>query len=192
MKTFKEYYYYAPQTVAGVIDLLNSHKDKAKIIAGGTHLIPLLKKRAIAPHYLINISHITSLSYVKWDNNEGLSLGALTSISNLLASELIKKRYPYLHKAARTLGAVRSRKSATIGGYICAGSSDAEMIQALLYYQAKVKLTGVRGERIVPLDLFFTGAGRNIIVNELLVEVIIPPQSVFIPASWDNKIWEQL
>lgn len=176
MKTLKEFNYLTPQTVAEAASLLGKHKEQAKLIAGGTDLLVMMKDRTITPKYIIDIKPISALDYIKWDEREGLSIGALTKISTIINSDVIKEKCFSLHEAAVAFGTTQVRNMATIGGNICRSSPSADMVPPLMVFDAKVKLVGPEGEREVPLEKFFTGPGENVLRNEILTEIKVPPQ----------------
>ncbi len=122
MKTLKEFNYLAPQTVAQAVSLLGIYKEEAEVIAGGTDLVALMKDRVITPKYVIDVKPISSLDYIKWDEKEGLSIGALTKICEILNSDVIKEKYFSLYQAAESFGTTQVRNMATIGGNICRSS----------------------------------------------------------------------
>jgi len=155
--------------------LLAKYKEEAKVIAGGTDVVPLMKDRVITPKYVIDIKPISSLDYIKWDEKEGLSIGALTKICEILNSKVIKEKYFSLHQAAESFGTTQVRNMATVGGNICRSSPSADMVPPLLAFGAQVKLVKPGGERTVLLEDFFTGPGENVLKNEILTEIQVPP-----------------
>ncbi len=72
MKTLREFDYLTPQTLAEAASLLAKHKGEAKILAGGTDLLVMMKERALTPKYVIHIEQISALNRLKWDEKEGL------------------------------------------------------------------------------------------------------------------------
>lgn len=176
MKTLKPFKYLAPETLAEATSLLNEHGEEARVLAGGTDLVPLMKDRVIAPKYLIDIKRLKSMDYIKWDEKEGLRIGALTIISAIARSQVIKEKYLCLQQAAESLGAVQVRNMATLGGDVCRSSPSADMVPPLLVLGAEVKLVGSRGERIIPMGEFIIGPGQNVLNNEILTEIKIPAQ----------------
>jgi len=175
LKTLKEFNYLIPQTVAEAASLLAGHKKEAKIIAGGTDLLVMMKERTITPKYVINIKSISAVDFVKWDEKEGLSIGALTMVSTIANADVIKEKCFSLYEAAESFGTTQVRNMATIGGNICRSSPSADLVPPLLAFDAEVKLVGVGGERVVPLESFFLGPGENVLKNEILTEIRVPP-----------------
>jgi len=154
--------------------MLAQYKEEANLIAGGTDLLVMMKERVKTPKYVIDIKPISALDCLKWDANEGLTIGALTKVSVILNSDVIRKKYFSLHEAAESFGTTQVRNMATIGGNICRSSPSSDLVPPLLAFDAKVKLVGAGGERTVPLESFFRGPGQNVLNNEILTEIRVP------------------
>lgn len=168
--------YLEPESVEGAVSLLSKYGSKAKIIAGGTDLVVQMRNRDIEPEYVIDISRIPGLDYVSFDDGQGLSIGALTSIRTLETSAELQRRYPVIACAAGQLGSVVIRNVGTIGGNLCNAAPSAETAPALIGLSAKAKIVGPGGERVVALEDFFTGPGSTVLQGgELLVEIQVPP-----------------
>ncbi|MFC2024612.1 FAD binding domain-containing protein [Chloroflexota bacterium] len=176
MKTIKEFDYLAPRAVIEAVSLLRKYEGEARLLAGGTDLVPLMKDRVITPKYVIDMKQISSLDFIRCDEKEGLSIGTLTTIAAILDSDVIREGYYSLYQAAKSFATTQVRNMATIGGNICSSCPSSDMIPPLLSFDAKVKLVGVDGERTVPLEDFFTGPARNVLNNEILTEIKVPPQ----------------
>ena len=96
--------YQAPETIDEAVLLLSEAKKDAKVIAGGTDLVVAMKQRRITPALVVNIKGIKGLEYIK--NGKGdVRIGALTPLSSIEESKLIKERFPGLAKAAGAVGA---------------------------------------------------------------------------------------
>ena len=173
--------YLRPDTIEEAISLLLKYKEKAKAIAGGTDLLIKLKKGAVVPEYIINLKGIPNLETITHDETEGLRIGALATIRSLEISPLIRNKFNALAKAASELGTLQVRNHATIGGNLCNAAPSAETAPALLVLEARLKIAGADGERVVPIEDFFTGPGQTILCcHEILTEIQIPnplPQS---------------
>ena len=85
--------YLAPKTIDEVLSLLSQHNGRAKVMAGGTDLVPKLKRREIkAPEYIIDLKNIPDLDYIKCEDGSGLRLGALTTIHAVENSSIIQEK----------------------------------------------------------------------------------------------------
>ncbi len=110
--------YLNPQNLDEMLDMLEEHKDDAKILAGGTDLLVRMKKGLLAPKYIISLKALDSLSYIK-EEPDYIKIGARTPIADIIASKIIQKDTCALFQACETIGAVSIQHYAgTIGGNI--------------------------------------------------------------------------
>ena len=167
--------YLEPATIEEAVSLLTKYDGQTKVIAGGTDLVVQMRDKAVKPDYLIDIVNIPGLDYINYDEKQGVSIGALTSIRSLEKSAELCQRYPVISQAASQLGSVAIRNIGTVGGNLCNASPSAETAPALIGLSAKAKIVGPDGERVVPLEDFFTGPGTTVLKTaELLVEIQVP------------------
>jgi carbon-monoxide dehydrogenase medium subunit len=167
--------YLEPESIEEALAILSRYQGKSKIIAGGTDLMLQMRNKAIRPEYVVDISRIPGLDYITFDDQQGLRLGALTTIRGLETSVELQRKYPVISQAASQLGSVAIRNVATVGGNLCNALPSAETSQALLALSAQVRVIGPRGERTLPLEGFFTGVGKTLLQpDELLLEILVP------------------
>ncbi len=178
LRKLREFEYREPSTLAEAISILNQYGKEAKALAGGTDLLVNMKERGLEPKCLVNLKTIPGLSYIRFDEKEGLRMGALTTVREVETSSLIQEKFPCLHEGARSLGSVQIRNRATLGGNLCNASPAADHAPPLLVLNAQVRLVGAGGERVVPLEKFFVGPGVTVLQNEILTEVIVPASSL--------------
>jgi xanthine dehydrogenase YagS FAD-binding subunit len=119
----KPFEYYKVTSVAQAISLLTKHQEKAAILAGGSDLMGIMKDRLEGPkfkmpQYLIDIKGIKDLNYIKEQKNS-LRIGATTTLSEIVSSDLIRGRYPLLVQAASQVGVPQIRNVGTLGGNLC-------------------------------------------------------------------------
>lgn len=172
-KTIKEFKLISPTTIEEALYALNEYKTDTRIIAGGTDLVPLMKHRAVTPKYVVSIEKLKELDYVRLVGDQ-LRIGALTKINTIKNSDVIMKNCYSLYEASLVFATPQIRNVATIGGNICRSSPSADTVPSLLVFNAQVKLVNQKGERIIPLEQFFTGPGLNVADSDLLTEIIIP------------------
>ncbi|MCS7114582.1 MAG: FAD-dependent oxidoreductase [Nitrososphaerota archaeon] len=116
----KPFNHFNAKTVQEAVNLLKKYKGKARLIAGGTDLIPVLKSDFLSeyPEAIINIKTIKNLEYIKEDAN-GLKIGALTKLADIAESPIVKGRYKILAEAAESVGTPQIRRMGTVGGNLC-------------------------------------------------------------------------
>ncbi|MBA7712186.1 6-hydroxypseudooxynicotine dehydrogenase complex subunit alpha [subsurface metagenome] len=145
------------------------------MIAGGTDLLVPMRQKVIRPDYVVDIINIPGLDYINYDDEKGLRIGALTTIRSLEKSAELNQRYPVISQAASQLGSVAIRNMGTLGGNLCNAAPSAETAPALIGLSAEARIVGPDGERVVPLEDFFTGPGTTVLKTaELLVEIQVP------------------
>ncbi|GAI28983.1 unnamed protein product, partial [marine sediment metagenome] len=129
--------YHAPASLDEAVELLERYGKEAKILAGGTDLIPQIKQRQTEPKHIVNIKGIPELARIK-ETDGGIDIGALARLRAIELSPLMKEKLPLLVEAAKTVGSVQIRNMATIGGNICNASPSADMATPLMALDAEV------------------------------------------------------
>ncbi len=167
--------YLAAHSVNEAVAMLDQHGEGAKILAGGQSLIPLLRFRLASPTVLIDINRIDGLEYLH-ETDGTLHIGALTRESELDNSSLIRERYPILFDTSRVVADPVVRNWATVGGNIAHADPANDHPATMIALGAKVVAVGPSGERVVPIEEFFTDAPfeTSLHANELLKEIRVP------------------
>ena len=167
--------YCAPKTIDEACLLLSQHKEQAKVIAGGTDLLVQMKHKEVRPRYLINLRSIPGQDYITYDEKDGLRIGAQTTLRAIENSSLIRERFSILAQAAGQLGTMQVRNRGTIGGNLCNAAPSAEMAPPLIALGARVRIRVAGGERVVPVEDFFTGPGQTVLKpDEVVTEIQVP------------------
>ena len=166
--------YFAPGSLKEAIELLSRHGEGAKILAGGQSLVPLMKLRLAKPRYLIDLTRISGLSYIRQEGDI-LQIGALTHHAQLEQSDLLKRECPMLAQTAATVGDVQVRNQGTIGGSLAHADPAGDMAAAILALSAEMKATGPSGERWIKAEDFFIGfLTTSLAQDEILTEIKVP------------------
>ncbi|MCP3674421.1 MAG: xanthine dehydrogenase family protein subunit M [Gammaproteobacteria bacterium] len=177
--------YYTPSTLAEAVQLLANCEGNATLLAGGTDLMNQVNAGAktIATNF-INIKRIKELSDITITDNK-IRIGALTSITAIQQSELIKEQASILSDTADAFASGQIRNSATIGGNLCNASPAGDGCIPLLALDAVVGLSSFEnGEvktRLLALKDFFVGPGSTQChTNEILsfVEFDAKPEGI--------------
>lgn len=169
--------YLAPATLQEALSLLSTHKDDAKVLAGGHSLLPLMKLRLAAPAYVIDLGRIPNLAYIR-EHGGSIQIGPLTTHFMVESSALLRQQLTALAEAAGTIGDVQVRNRGTIGGSMAHADPAGDLPAAMQMAEAQFKLIGPAGERTVPTEQFFvdlltTALGPDELLAEIQVEV--PP-----------------
>lgn len=168
--------YHRPQDIAQTLDILSRFKNRARVIAGGTDLLPKRPgvKRIENINHLVDIAKL-NLDYIKKESGH-ICIGAATTINTIAASPLISSSaYDALSEAANAHSTTTIRNRATIGGNLCNASPCADLALPLLILDAILVVAGPEGERHIPIENFFKGANYSALnKEEILLEIRIP------------------
>lgn len=169
--------YAAPRTLEEAAELLRG--GDATIFAGGTDVTPQTKAGKLRwQPLLMNIGRIAGLRDIR-EEQGAISIGALTTVTDLMESALIRARFRILWQACDQFASDQIRNAATLGGNICNASPAGDMLVPLLVSGAEIRLVskpnGTLQTRTLPLERFFAGPGRtHRLPQELLVSVTLP------------------
>ena len=110
---------YKPASIAEAIQILSHHGPEAAVYAGGTDLLIRLKNRLnAAPRYLVDIKQIGELSGIRETPDGGLAIGATTTVTEVVESEVVAKKYPLLTQTLKKISSPELRNQTTIAGDI--------------------------------------------------------------------------
>jgi len=170
MNRFK---YYKPLSLEEAWEL-KKKMPGSLFIAGGTDVLVGIKNNEIHPQALISLRSIPGLNSI--DTGEVTRIGALVTISDILQNPELKKDFPVLVEAAKSLGSIQIRNVATIGGNLCNCSPCADMALPLLVMEAKVRLQTAKEKREIPLHELFKGPGESCLAShEILTDILLNP-----------------
>lgn len=173
----KKFDYLKPTSLDEVFSLIKKFGSNAKLIAGGTDVMVLLKRKRIFPDVLISLRSVPNMAYIK-DEKDKIRIGSMTTHRELETSTVIKEKLTALYDAVINLGSVQIRNVATIGGNIANAAPSADTACPLLVLDASCLLISSKGEREVELKDFFIAPGETVMKqDEILKEFIIPKPS---------------
>jgi carbon-monoxide dehydrogenase medium subunit len=138
-----------------------------------------MRQGLVVTDYLIDIKGLNELSYITYDQKEGLKIGATTTHRSIEKSELLRAKYPVLVDLEKRLASIQVRNWGTVAGNLAHGDSSGDLAPALIALGAKIKLASSKGNRIMSLEEFYTGLFETALNrDEMVVEVQVPPVPV--------------
>ena len=111
--------HYSPTTIREACSLLDKHGAEAKVLAGGTDLLAACKLRNIRPALLVSLGAIPELKGISFQEEEGLRIGAMTSLYDIRYHSSILNHYQALAQAAAAVGAMQLQYMGSLGGNLC-------------------------------------------------------------------------
>lgn len=170
-----EFEYLRPETVADAVIALAG--PGARVLAGGTDVVPWLRDNVIEPARLVDIKAIPGLQQVALDDHL-LTLGALVTFSDVICSEAVGAAAPMVQEMAHWVASVGIRNRATIVGNLCSAVPSLDAGPALLVYDAEVHVAARTDDRTVPLQEWFVGPKETQLARGELVTGVtlhLPP-----------------
>jgi 4-hydroxybenzoyl-CoA reductase subunit beta len=125
-----------PKCLDEAVSMLAKHDGDVKIVAGGTDLLPSMKQKLFTPAFVLDLRGVRELYGIRSAPGEGVEIGALTTLSVIEHSALIRKDYRVLHEAVKTVASPVLRNMGTIGGNICLDTRCLWYNQSLLWRQS--------------------------------------------------------
>jgi len=167
----------SPPSLHDILDLLAKEGNLWKPFAGGTDLMVLLEAGKLSQKNYINIWDLKELRGLEV-SAEHITIGALTTYTEIQANEVLLQEFPMLCQAASETGGLAIQNRGTLGGNIVNASPAADSPPALLAYDAEIELVSVSGSRWIPYSEFHTDYKKmNLRADELLRSIRLPRQS---------------
>ena len=164
-----------PRGIDDCLKLLAERGPEAKLVAGGTDLLPQMKNGLLKPAAVVDLSGVADLRVLGRQNGAGLRVGAAVTAREIELDRHTRAAYPALAESGALVGSVQIRNLATVGGNLCNAAPSADMAPPLMALEAEAVIAGPRGRRRVPLSTFFTGVRRTVLApDEMLVELVVP------------------
>lgn len=168
--------YLVPKTLDEATMLLSELGAGAKIMAGGTDIIPPMRDKVLKADYLIDIKRIPGLEYITYDEKEGLKIGALTKLYDIQTSKAVKEKNPSVAQAAKYVASTQIRHKGTMVGNICNASPSCDTAPILIAQNATILVHGPEQDRQIPAGEFFKGVKKTYLEpNEIVTGIVIPP-----------------
>src|SRR5205814_1792132 len=116
MMRLPKFSYRTPRTIAEAVKIVADVGPEAQFVAGGTDLYPNMKRRQQTPQTVISVMRLPELNQITGDGKSGIRIGASVTLTDIIENEIIKRDYPVIASAARTISTPILRNMGTIGG----------------------------------------------------------------------------
>ena len=164
--------YHAPSSINEALALLD---DNARIIAGGTDIIPQLNAGVWSIDKVVDIKTVAEANVLEFSKEKGLSLGAAVPCHLIYNDKNVIEHYQGLIDSASMIGGIQIQGRASIGGNLCNAVPSADSIPALIALGAICVIAGPNGSRRVAVEKFCTAPRKNVLgTDEILVSLDMP------------------
>lgn len=148
-----------PRELAEAVGLLAELGDEARVHAGGTELVLMLREGFVSAAHLVDVKGVAELGGIELDEGKGLlRLGATARHDELAGSALVRRLFPVLADLESHLANQRVRNAGTIGGNLAFAEPHADPPAFLIAAEAGLRLEGPEGTRFAPLEGWLAGA----------------------------------
>lgn len=161
----------SPHTLDDALTLLQQYQNDIRIVAGGSDIIIQLRDGVVKTEKLLNILSLKDLKFIEEKDNR-LHIGSLSTYTEIINSQQIKRHAWILRDAAKQIGAVQLQNTATIGGNLGNASPAADSLPPLYALGATVVTRSIGGRREIPIEKFFSGYRKTTLKPDELIEEI--------------------
>jgi carbon-monoxide dehydrogenase medium subunit len=166
--------YRTPRSVDEALALLRQHGEDARVIAGGTALVTMMRQRLVRPECLVSLRDVEGLRGIEATKG-GIRLGALTTHREVEVSPLVQERLPIIAETYRRVATVRIRHMATVGGSLAHADPNQDPPVTLMALDARVEVRSAGGRREVSVSTFFRDYYETVLEpGEIVTAVTVP------------------
>lgn len=166
--------YRAPKTLDEALAVLREQGENARVIAGGTALVTMMRQHLVRPGCLVSLRDVEGLDRIETTNG-ALRLGALVTHREAEVSPLVQERLPVLAETFRRVATIRIRHMATVGGALAHADPNQDPPVTLMALGASVDIRSAGGRRELPLEEFFRDYYESALEGgELVTAVTVP------------------
>lgn len=167
--------HYSPSSLEEAVELLQKNGNDTFIMAGGTDLLIKRRHQIIHPKKIVSLKKINGLNRISFNSKKGLTIGATALLVDVAKHRTIRKVYPAIARAASNTANIQIRNMGTVVGNLCNASPAADNAPTLLAMAADLNVVGPDGDRVIPLENFFTGPGLTALQKAEVVRSIFVP-----------------
>ena len=151
------------------VQILSDYGADAKILAGGTDLIPQMRNGSLHVKVLIDLTRVPEFCCLK-KKGEGFFIGTAFRLARLQKCDELTGALSVLCQCAGHVSSMQVRNVATLGGNVCNASPAADVVPGLLLLDAEAKIRGIAGERMLPVAKLLQGPGKTALNDDEIVE----------------------
>ena len=179
----------SPKSIDEAVSILNEHGDRARIIAGGTDILVMMRAGRRLADVVVDVKGIPEVNQMTITDGGGLTLGAAVPCYQIYQNEAVASAYPGLIDCATLIGGIQIQGRASIGGNLCNAAPSGDSIPAVIAYSGVCNIAGPNGTRQLPAEQFCTAPGQNALQQgEMLVSISLPAPAANSGANYQRFI----
>ena len=165
----------SPSSIEEAVSILNEHGDRARMIAGGTDILVMMRAGRRLADVVVDVKGIPELDEMSYSLDGGLTLGAAVPCYRIYQDVAISAAYPGLIDSASLIGGIQIQGRASIGGNLCNAAPSGDSIPAVIALGGVCNVAGPGGTRQINAEDFCTAPGQNALQRgEMLVSISFP------------------
>ena len=179
----------AAKSIDEAVSILNGHGDRARIIAGGTDILVMMRAGRRLADVVVDVKDIPELNQMTINSDGSLTLGAAVPCYLMYQDAAVSAAYPGLIDSASLIGGIQIQGRASIGGNLCNAAPSGDSIPAVIAYSGVCNIAGPNGTRQVNSEDFCTAPGQNCLQQgEMLVSIDFPAPAANSGANYQRFI----
>jgi 4-hydroxybenzoyl-CoA reductase subunit beta len=139
--------YHEPASLQELLSIKQELKEDCALLAGGTDLLPMLKRRNKAAPHLLNIKRIPELKGISYSEEKGLQIGCAVTLREMIDHPVVSRKYGILAQAAGAVGFNQLRNMATLGGNVCLDNKCSYFNQSAFWWKSRLDCFKRGGDR---------------------------------------------
>ncbi len=181
----QELHYDCPTSLQDVVGLLDG--GTARLLAGGTDLIPQLREGRRSTSRIVNLKRIPELNVIERGADGSWRIGAAVTVGKLARNAAFAAEHAALLASAQLIGSLQIQNRASLGGNVCNAAPSADAVPLLICLDAMAEIAGPSGGRTIPVASMATAPGRTSMTNgEILVALVLPAGRVRTAAAYQR------
>lgn len=168
----EQFEYLRPDTIDEACSAMQEY-DGAELLSGGQSLLPMLRQRVIAPDYVIDISGIDGVDYIRRDGEE-IEIGCLATYTDIERSSIVDEHCEVVANTVATIGDRQVRNQGTFCGSVAHADPSGDPPVIMTALEADIVARGVEGETVYDPSTFYQGFYETLLGDELVTAVRLP------------------
>ena len=169
-----KFFFYRPTALEELLEFKAREGSRARILDGGSNVLVYINEGSITGGTLVDVKSLKAIKGIELRDGR-VEIGAGELIADIIESPLIRTKIPFLAEALRKFANPLVRNMATLAGNIADSSPIGDTIPPLLVLEAEVVVASSKGRRVIALEDFFTGPGKNVLEDDqVIVKVRFP------------------